>query len=94
MLKQAHHQGRVIVIVLPVSPLYTREFLSPGAAAKFEATLTEAQRSAPEASWVHLEQLPDLKSNDYFCGSCTPECWRTADRDRSVPQSIATTFCF
>ena len=66
MLKQAHQQGRVIVIVLPVSPLYTREFLPPVVAAKFEATLTDAQQSVPEASWVHLEELSDLNSNDCF----------------------------
>lgn len=66
MLKQAHQQGRVIVIVLPVSPLYAREFLTTKVAAEFETTLTEAQRSVPEASWVHLEQFPDLNSNDHF----------------------------
>jgi hypothetical protein len=33
---------------------------------EFEEALAEAQRSAPQARWVRLDQLGELNSNDYF----------------------------
>lgn len=66
MLRVAAKQGRVIVIVLPVSPLYKREFLAPEVVERFEAALTDAQSGTPEALWLRLDEIPDLHSNDYF----------------------------
>ena len=66
MLEQAHRQGQVVVIVLPVSDIYAREFLSPQVTAQFEATLSTAQRAVPAARWFRLDQLSDLKSDNNF----------------------------
>lgn len=66
MLEQAHRQGQVVVIVLPVSVIYTREFLSPQVTAQFEATLSAAQRAVPAARWFRLDQVAELKSDDKF----------------------------
>jgi hypothetical protein len=66
MLQRAHQQGRVVVAVLPVSPIYSGEFLTPEVSRQFEESLAELQRRVPEANWVHLEQLPALNSNQYF----------------------------
>lgn len=66
MLREAQEQGRVIVVVLPVSPAYAEEFLTPRVKREFDQCLTEAQHSVPEASWLRLDQLDELNSNDYF----------------------------
>lgn len=66
MLQQARWQGRVIVVVLPVSSAYEHEFISPEVARKFEKALAEAQRAVPEAHWVRLDHIPQLDSNDHF----------------------------
>lgn len=66
MLLQAQKQGSVIVVVLPVSPLYTHEFLTPGAVRDFENLLDEAQRIDPQAQFVRLDKLPALNSNECF----------------------------
>ena len=66
MLNQGQRAGRVVVVVLPVSPAYARAFLSPDVSHRFEFALAEAQRSAPEAHWVRLDRMPDLASDDHF----------------------------
>jgi hypothetical protein len=66
MVEQAHRQGEVVVIVLPVSGIYAREFLSPPLTAQFEATLAAAERAVPEARWVRLDQVTGLNSDDHF----------------------------
>lgn len=66
MLEQAHRQGDVVVIVLPVSGIYTREFLSPQVAAQFEATLSAARQAVPAARWFRLDQVAGLNSDDNF----------------------------
>jgi len=66
MLRMAQERGRVVVIVLPVSPAYAHEFLSPDIARNFDDALTAAQRSVPAARWVRLDYLPALNSDRYF----------------------------
>jgi hypothetical protein len=67
MLQYADQKGRTFVVVLPVSPAYTKTFLWPETAQKFEDSLAELQRSAPRAEWLRLDQLPALSSADNFC---------------------------
>ena len=66
MLLRAQKQGSVIVVVLPVSPLYAREFLTPEAVHDFESLLDEAQRIDPQARFVRLDKLSALNSDECF----------------------------
>lgn len=67
MLQYAHPRGRIVVIVLPVSPTYSREFMTPEIICQFEESLREVQHGVPEAQWLRLDQLPALASDDNFC---------------------------
>ncbi len=66
MLQRAHQQGRVIVVVLPVSPIYSEAFLTAEVSQQFERSLSDLEHHVPEAKWVHLEKLPALNSNAFF----------------------------
>ena len=66
MISQAAQQGRAVVLVLPVSAAYAREFLKPEAAAQFAEAIRRMQSAHPEAQWVRLDQLPELQSEDLF----------------------------
>ena len=66
MLDQAREQGKAIVVVLPVSPAYAGEFLNLDAKQGFEEELAELQRDATQTSWIRLDKLDELRSNDYF----------------------------
>ncbi len=66
ILEKAEEQGRVIVVVLPVSPAYSREFLAGQVPQAFERALADAEKSAPKVQWVRLDQVPGLNSNDNF----------------------------
>jgi hypothetical protein len=67
MLQYASRRGRTIVIVMPVSASYSKEFMSPEFDYKFEAAIADAQRHAPQAEWLRLDQLPGLASDQNFC---------------------------
>ena len=66
MLRQAQHQGRVFIVVLPVSPAYLEEFVTPQVSDDFENALANARRLIPQAQWLRQDRSPDLRSNDYF----------------------------
>jgi len=66
MLQQADQQGEVVVVVLPVSGVYTREFLNPSVTAEFEATLAAARQAVPRARWCRVDQIPQLNDDANF----------------------------
>jgi hypothetical protein len=66
MLQRAKEQGRTIIVVLPVAPLYAHEFLTPAVNRQFEETLADAEKSVPDALVVRLDQISNLKSDEYF----------------------------
>jgi hypothetical protein len=66
MLQQSERQGRVIVVVLPVSPTYSSEVLRADAARQFEDEVTNVRQKFPQAEWVRLDQESDLLSDDNF----------------------------
>lgn len=66
LLQQARRQGIVVVVVLPVSRVYSDDILDDQATAGFEAALANASRAVPEATWVRLDRLEGLSSTDYF----------------------------
>jgi hypothetical protein len=66
MLLRAQQLGRLIVVVLPVSPAYTDGLVTPELLRDFQNTLLEAQQVCPQAQFVRLDQLPALNSNAYY----------------------------
>ena len=66
MLLRAQRQGAVIMVVLPVSPLYVHEFMTPEAVHNFESALDAAQRIDPQAQFVRLDKLSSLNSDECF----------------------------
>lgn len=66
MLLTAQRQGQAIVVVLPVSPAYQKEFLDQSARHRFETALAALQQSAPEVLWVRLDRVPQLNSDANF----------------------------
>ena len=49
-----------------MSPPFVAELLSQPDIDRFEASLAEAKRAVPEATWVRLDQLAPLNSSDCF----------------------------
>jgi hypothetical protein len=66
MLYHGQRQGTLIIVVLPVSPPYGKEFMTIGVQQAFEALLQEGQRQAPDAAWIRLDKVTDLHSERYF----------------------------
>ena len=66
MLRQAQEQSRGVVVVLPVSPAYVKEFMTSEVRREFELALAEARHGFPKVQWIRLDQLNELNSNEYF----------------------------
>jgi hypothetical protein len=66
MLERARQRGRAIVVVMPVSPSYAREFLKPDVVRSFESALADARKAAPQALFVRLDQVDALHSDEYY----------------------------
>ena len=66
LLSQGRRQGRVIVVVLPVTREYSEAFLDERAIAAFERAVQEAIAIAPEATFVRLDRVPGISDSHYF----------------------------
>jgi len=66
LLSRARLQGRVIVVVLPVSSPYRKEFLDSGTEAAFEKAIGEAMMIVPEATLVRVDRLPGISDPRNF----------------------------
>jgi hypothetical protein len=66
VLGQAQRQGETIVLVLPVSPLFGREFVTPEGSRRFEASLGDARAAFPDARWVRADHLDRVNSDGCF----------------------------
>lgn len=66
LLLRAQQEGRVIVVVLPVSQYYVDEFLDTSSAAAFERALGEEMAAVPNATLVRLDQISGISNNKYF----------------------------
>jgi hypothetical protein len=66
MLFRARRQGRVIVVVLPVSRAYAKAFLDENVLAAFERALDEAMEIVPEATLVRLDRVPGISDHSNF----------------------------
>ena len=66
MLHRAQEQGSAVVVVLPVSSAYAKEFITPEVEQRFEGVMAELQHSAENVHWVRLDRLKGLSANEYF----------------------------
>jgi len=66
LLQQAGQQGQVLLVVMPVSPIYRKEFLSPRVMREFEMELSELRQRNPQVRPVRLDRLPVLEDNNMF----------------------------
>jgi hypothetical protein len=66
LLEEAGHQGQVVMVVMPVSPIYQKEFLVPSVMLGFEEALADLQHRNPQTRLVRLDQLPALNNNGMF----------------------------
>jgi hypothetical protein len=66
MLAAAKNRGRVIVVVLPVTPAYVHEFISPEIAGQFEKRVAEIRQIDPAAQVVRIDRIPSINSDDCF----------------------------
>ena len=66
MLAREQERGGNVVVVLPVSPTYTKEFLTPEIQQQFEQSLTQVQRQFPQARFVRLDQVAALESDEFY----------------------------
>src|ERR1039458_6332750 len=67
MLQYGCQRGPTIVIVMPISSSYSKEFMSAQLALEFEAAMVDAQRYASRAEWLRLDRLSGLDSDQNFC---------------------------
>jgi hypothetical protein len=67
MLQYGCQRGPTIVIVMPISASYAKEFMSPELVHQFEAAMAEAQRKDPTVEWLRLDQVPGLASDENYC---------------------------
>jgi hypothetical protein len=66
MLKTAQEGGHVIIIVVPVAPVYAREFLTKEVKAKFESAVGDLMQRYPLAQFVRLDEVSALDSDHNF----------------------------
>jgi hypothetical protein len=66
MLSRARQQGRVIVVVLPVTQAYVDEFVSPDVAEAFERAIADEVGNIPEVQVFRLDRVPGLPAHDNF----------------------------
>ncbi len=66
VLLRAQQQGRVIVVVLPVSQNYADAFLDKTSIAAFEKALGDDMAAAPQATLVRLDRVPGIEDGKYF----------------------------
>ena len=66
LLQRVHNQGTVIGVVVPPSPFYQKEFLTPAVKLDFERELAGLRSAWPQTTWVRLDQLPELQDNALF----------------------------
>jgi hypothetical protein len=66
LLYQARNQGRVILVVLPVSKPYRQEFIDEPIETAFEEAISQAMAVVPEATLIRLDRLPGISDPACF----------------------------
>ena len=65
-LRRGAAQGKMIVLVIPESQTYRREFVTPDVLRRFDAILAEARERTPEALWIRLDTVSALQSDTKY----------------------------
>jgi hypothetical protein len=81
LLYQARNQGRVILVVLPVSKPYKQEFIDEATEAAFEEAISQAMAIVPEATLVRLDRVPGISD---------PACFGDSVHMNSLGRRFAT----
>ena len=81
LLYQARNQGRVILVVLPVSKPYKQEFIDEATEAAFEEAISQATAIVPEATLIRLDRLPGISD---------PACFGDSVHMNSLGRRFAT----
>ncbi|MGA2401899.1 MAG: hypothetical protein ABSG91_09350 [Syntrophobacteraceae bacterium] len=66
MIKRATRQGQVVVVALPVSPIYRKELLTPEELNAYQRALADLYNEYPQIQVVRIDRIEDLFSNDRF----------------------------
>ena len=66
LLRRAQRQGEVVLVVLPLPPVYRRALMPPAAVQEFERALADLQRLCQRVQVIRLDQLPALDHNEYY----------------------------
>jgi hypothetical protein len=66
LLQRAQSRGSVVLIVLPLPPIYRSALIPPTAAQAFEAELADLGRLFPGMKLVRLDAIPALESDKFF----------------------------
>jgi hypothetical protein len=67
MLQFGCDHGPTIVVVVPVSSEYSKEFMTPELTRQFEASLSDARQRYPKVEWLRLDNVHELESDANFC---------------------------
>jgi len=66
LLQQAGQHGNVVLVVLPVSPAYQKEFLNPAVLRQFDDELADARRSNPGMRMIRLDHISALNDDSLY----------------------------
>jgi hypothetical protein len=66
MVRRLATQGKVLIVVLPLSPPYENDLLKPQDRQAFEKSLEDIAKQSPEAKWIRLDRLPELHSTEVY----------------------------
>lgn len=66
LLQRATSRGQVIVLAMPVSPFYRKEFLTSHVAEEFEEALVKLQQEYPQIKLIRLDRIPALDDNNMY----------------------------
>jgi len=65
-MKRGDEMGKMVMLIMPLSPAYQKEFLTESIQQQFNSVLAEAQKKRPDALWIRLDNAPELKSNELY----------------------------
>jgi hypothetical protein len=66
LLRQAGTEGDAVLIVVPVPPVYQKEFLTRDVMREFENTLAAVQKGCPKVKVLRLDQVPALDDDEKY----------------------------